>query len=120
MNLFRGEVRGGHFHLAQASGNRRPIITFVELGNKADGPAVLGVRPSDFVIARGEMPLWTVNVDAIERLGHETLVHFTLAGSRAVARVPAEVEMPSRDLLPLAIRPGSAHLFSAADGRRLN
>jgi ABC-type sugar transport system ATPase subunit len=120
MNLFRGEFCGGRFHFAQPSENGPPIKTIVDAGNIAEGPAVLGVRPSDFVIARNEAPLWTVNVEVIERLGHETLVHFELAGSRGVACLPADVELSPLDSLPLAIRPGSAHLFSAVDGRRLN
>jgi hypothetical protein len=53
-------------------------------------------------------------------MGHETIAHFALAGGQYMARLPADISVSPGDQLSLSIRPGAFHLFSAADGRRLN
>jgi ABC-type sugar transport system ATPase subunit len=85
------------------------------------GPAILGVRPEDLVpgSAAGS-PLAEVTLDVVEHLGHETLAHFSLAGSDHVVRFGGEFTPRAGDRVPLSIREGGLHLFAAdADGRRL-
>ena len=89
-------------------------------GAMPNGPAVLGVRPED-LLARSEAGgFGTVTLDVVEHMGHETMAHFALAGAEHVARLPADAGVQPGDRLTLAIRPGAYHLFSGADGRRLN
>jgi multiple sugar transport system ATP-binding protein len=85
-----------------------------------DGPAVLGIRPEDLLPENNGAQFATVTLDVVEHMGHETIAHFALAGKDHVARLPATTRAQPGDRLPLSIRPGAYHLFSASDGRRLN
>jgi multiple sugar transport system ATP-binding protein len=134
MNFIAGEVRHGVFRfmpgangdqahspsLAESSGVN---LAYSEVGVGAqipDGRALLGVRPEDLILRGEGTPLGPLSLDVVEHLGHETIVHFTLAGSDHVARLPADAGVQPGDRLPLSIRPGAFHLFAGDDGRRLN
>jgi hypothetical protein len=64
--------------------------------------------------------LGTVVLDVVEHMGHETIAHFALAGTDQVARLSADAVVGPGDYLPLSIRSGTFHPFSAVDGQRLN
>ncbi len=125
MNFIPGKIENGAFHFATANGTRAaasaagpadiPIHTSIPAG-----PATLGVRPEDLLTNADGSQLATVTLDVVEHMGHETIAHFALAGADHVARLPANARVQPGDRLPLAIRPGAFHLFSATDGRRLN
>jgi ABC-type sugar transport system ATPase subunit len=112
MNFFDGQVRDGVFrgdaHVSGTVGVQAP-----------DGPAVLGVRPQDFLIEADGHPFANVTVDAVEHLGHESFAHFTMAGREHTVRLPAETQVQRGQRLALSIRPAAFHLFLAS-GLRLN
>jgi multiple sugar transport system ATP-binding protein len=116
MNFISGKIRSGAF---QFEANGEGAVAVVET-NASDGPAVLGIRPEDMVIASDGPTLGTVTLDVVEHMGHETIAHFALAGGEHVARLAADASVGPGDRLSLSIRPGAFHLFSADDGRRLN
>jgi multiple sugar transport system ATP-binding protein len=114
MNFFAGELVDREFHVA--GGGRIPVGDTIQAGR-----AVLGVRPEDLVTNGDGLPLATVALDVVEHLGHETMVHFDLAGAPHVARLAATAAVQPGDALPLAVRPGSFHLFADDESaRRLN
>ena len=114
MNFFSGEVVGQEFHLA--SGGK---ISFAD--SLPTGPATLGVRPEDLLSNGDGLPLATVAIDVVEHMGHETMVHFELAGQQHVARISADTPAQHGDQMTLAVRPGAYHLFASDPaGRRLN
>jgi multiple sugar transport system ATP-binding protein len=121
MNFIRGEIANGVFRFATPANGHPPTAGEVPLaGSPPNGPAVLGVRPEDLLASAEGCRLGDVTLDVIEHMGHETMAHFALAGGEHVARLAADAGVRSGDRLKLAIRPGAYHLFSAADGRRLN
>jgi multiple sugar transport system ATP-binding protein len=118
MNFIRGEIEQGVF---RAGGENGATPSGIDVGGSMEsGPAVLGVRPEDLLTRAGDGALGTVTLDVVEHMGHETMAHFALAGAEHVARLPADAGVQPGDRLTLAIRPGAFHLFSGADGRRLN
>ena len=119
MNFLPGVVRSGVFQLTGQNGDAAASV--VEVGPAVpDGSAALGVRPED-LLPRGEgLSLGAVTLDVVEKIGHETIAHFSLDGRRHAVRLPANPSVEPGDRLPLAIRPGAFHVFSADDGRRLN
>jgi multiple sugar transport system ATP-binding protein len=114
MNLFSGHLAGREFHIA--GGSRIPLAEPLP-----GGLATLGVRPEDLLTNGDGLPLATVSLDVVEHMGHETMVHFELAGTQHVARLPASAAVSPGDQLSLAIRPGAFHVFAGDDaGLRLN
>ncbi|HEX4413755.1 MAG TPA: sn-glycerol-3-phosphate ABC transporter ATP-binding protein UgpC [Lacipirellulaceae bacterium] len=132
MNFIRGEIEQGVFRINSANGSNHEAFIAAPAtndnspsginigGSVPNGPVVLGVRPEDLLARSGDGALGTVTLDVVEHMGHETMAHFALAGAEHVARLPADAGVQPGDRLTLAIRPGAYHLFSGADGRRLN
>jgi ABC-type sugar transport system ATPase subunit len=114
MNFFPGEVQGGAFRFA--SGGSIPVESTI-----SDGAATLGVRPEDLVGNGDGLPFGRMTLDVVEQMGHETMVHFEVAGGSYVARLPADAHVQPGDQIQLSIRPQAYHLFAADDsGHRLN
>jgi multiple sugar transport system ATP-binding protein len=118
MNFISGHIHGGVFKFFNTNGHPPQTISINHQAH--EGPAVLGVRPEDLQPRADGASLGTVTLDVVEHMGHETIAHFVLAGADHVARLPADAGVGPGGHLPLSIRPGAFHLFSASDGRRLN
>jgi multiple sugar transport system ATP-binding protein len=119
MNFFPGRLANGMFQFAGAE--FRGGIQGVDLRSSVpNGAAVMGVRPEDLLAGGGALPLGQVTLEVVEHLGHETMVHFELAGGHHAARLPASVQVQPGSQLSLSIRPHAFHLFDSDDGRRLN
>jgi ABC-type sugar transport system ATPase subunit len=125
MNFVAGHIENGAFRFASGpTDDEKGAANEIRVNGAVNGPATLGVRPEDLVVD-GESPdpsqrFATVTLDVVEHMGHETMAHFVLAGNDHVARLPSDARVQPGDRLSLSIRPGAFHLFSAADGRRLN
>ena len=134
MNFSPGQIENGAFRLinTQAAASTADTPHIAVDRTVPSGPATLGIRPEDFLTngephngepqgsSRPPAPFATVTLDVVEHMGHETMAHFSLAGTQHVARLPATARVQPGDRLPLSIRPGAFHLFAANDGRRLN
>jgi ABC-type sugar transport system ATPase subunit len=120
MNFFPGQVSQGKFQLQRAAGNGDAAAAIDCGGGVADGPATLGVRPDDLLPGGNGHALGMVRIDALDRRGHETLAHFTIAGGRHTVRLTTDAPLAVGAELRLSVRTGACHLFSAEDGRRLN
>jgi sn-glycerol 3-phosphate transport system ATP-binding protein len=133
MNLLRGSVRAG---IASAG-------TFsVAAPRVMDGPVTVGVRPEAFRIAETDAagPCIEAEVDVVEPLGDEVLVHGSVdarparsgaeedeatlladAGTRAAVTIrfdPGRRPAPG-DRITVTAEPARVHLFDAASGERL-
>jgi len=113
MNFIAGEVKGGIF--------RRGAIAIEVGAGIGDGDAIFGVRPEDLDVDASGPLFAEVAVDVVERMGHETLVHFEVEGQRAVARLAPDYAGQRGDRLRLALSRDRWHLFAASGrGERLN
>jgi len=99
MNLLRGTAVGGRIQV----GDLR-----LELAGIPDGDVVVGLRPESLGPARDGRPSMEFEIDVVEPLGDEVVVHGTVAGQ--LAESGAE-EAEERELLPLA--PGSRAVITA-------
>jgi multiple sugar transport system ATP-binding protein len=130
MNLLRATVRGDTVSAGTLSFPRPGL---------ADGPVTIGIRPETFVPAdaASSAPRIELQVDVVEPLGDEVLVHGTVDARAAQSgaeetdtvlladastRAPVTVRLPpdSRpapgDRMPLTADAGSVHLFDASSG----
>ena len=80
-------------------------------------PEDLGLRPEDLGLRPGP---GAAVVEAVERLGHESLVWVRLDGQRLCGRAPARTDLAVDQPVQLAIDPARLHLFDADTGVRLD
>ena len=86
----------------------------------AQGPLTAGVRPEHLELAVDGARTLVLPVSMVEPQGAETLVHGEFAGRLLTARVPGTVAVSAGERLPLRVADGHLHLFSGANGARLN
>ena len=86
-----------------------------------DQKMLLGLRPEHLNNARGQdhpdaVP-FAATVDVAEPMGMETLVHFFVAGTPAIARVASDAPARPGEVLPLGADMGHMHLIEPASER---
>ena len=85
--------------------------------NGTTGPITLGIRPEDLIPqADGEIAL---NVDIVEELGANRLLHGSVAGERVTVHVGKDVTIGAGQL-QVAVKPGAISLFDRKTGLRLS
>jgi sn-glycerol 3-phosphate transport system ATP-binding protein len=114
MNLLPGVLtRDGTAAQLQAG----PLVPLID-GRRAapDGTALtVGIRPEHLAAATQGL---VGQVDLVERLGSESVVHLRLEdGTPLAVKLPGAETMPDR--LTVAPLPGHVHVFEAAGGQRL-
>jgi multiple sugar transport system ATP-binding protein len=113
MNILAGSVTDGIFHCAGASIRLGPTAPAgdVQMGFRPEGAAIVAQPETDDVPMR---------VYTVEPLGNEQIVTFMIGDSIIHVRVAAESTIAMGDACGLRIHPTSIHLFSPADGRRID
>jgi sn-glycerol 3-phosphate transport system ATP-binding protein len=118
MNLLPGELIAGGTAVRLLAGPTIPFVAGKPPG--PDGHAVtIGIRPEHVILGTDPQPL-TLNVDLVEPLGSETLVHGRLndaTGQEMVVRVPGHA--PAGEHLPLRLLAEHLHVFDRASGHRM-
>lgn len=123
MNLLAAEggEKGKGLSLASGVIVKPRNMELPEQGRKV----LLGVRPEHLTLVsdRHNADI-ELKVTTVETLGADTLAHGhpvdgNAKGSELIARLPGNVSVKEGDVLPLAIDPGTAHLFDATTGKRL-
>ncbi len=85
------------------------------------GPAILGVRPENFKLPDSGLREMTLNVDVVEQLGADTLMHGRLAGcvEDVVVRLPGNVNFDDKSAVRIAVDLSKLLLFDSRTGKRL-
>src|SRR6202043_3029680 len=76
-------------------------------------PIIVGIRPEHFHPHGGAGVALSGEVQVVEPLGSDTLVHFQFAGTLLNARLPPDVRPEPGTISTLAIDPGRIHVFDA-------
>jgi ABC-type sugar transport system ATPase subunit len=117
MNFMRGQIHSGTFRFS-ADHELPPLA--VPSASRKPGPALLGIRPEDIILGDSGHRLGDACLNAVERLGHETVAYFELAGNQFAVRLPADANVTPGEQGTISIRAGAYHLFCETDGHRLN
>ncbi|CAN5787064.1 sn-glycerol-3-phosphate import ATP-binding protein UgpC [soil metagenome] len=117
MNLMHGQADGSRFITGGAS-------LVLPVAAPRSGDVVLGLRPEHAMLNRNGAAGWPFQVDLVEMLGAERLVHGRLHGSVNGAlftvRVDATLTPPaSGDMLSVTMAPGQLHWFDSVTQARL-
>jgi multiple sugar transport system ATP-binding protein len=85
----------------------------------AAGKGVFGVRPEHFQVVAAKASGIPVQIKLVEPLGSDTLIHFEIAGTGAIARVDPSLKPKLGERLFLKPQTDKVHLFDAATGKVL-
>ncbi len=119
MNFFEADTRA-------ADGVLVALVGTEELRLPLDHPAglasrvVLGIRPEFLTFAPApDQPRFPATIEAVEHLGAETLVEFTLASSRGIAKIVRNEELARRSRVTLGVPSDKILCFDTTNGQRL-
>ena len=122
MNMVTARIKGGaNAPVAEVAGHTIPLAPLEALRNSDGREVILGIRPEFVTAAGSDVPgRVKVEVDLVETLGSEALVHATLDGKPFVIR--AATMGPKNDLDGLSgftIKPELVRVFDADTGKAL-
>jgi sn-glycerol 3-phosphate transport system ATP-binding protein len=115
MNLVPARISGGMARIGALALKLPPG------GVAAEGREVMwGVRPEHMALAGAGAPAdGTLDVDLVEALGADTLVHGRFSEAMLTVRLPGSTVVREGDRLPLSLAPDSVHVFDHSSGKRL-
>ena len=116
MNFLKGEI--AEPGAVRLDGGASLAVAAGPAGNGAG--IVVGVRPDGFAVTDPEAASLRGRIVLNEYLGRESYLHLDLeSGGTAVVEVSPDLHLPVGQNVGLAVKPGAAHLFTAADSRRI-
>ncbi|SMY06348.1 ABC transporter ATP-binding protein [Flavimaricola marinus] len=122
MNMIKATIAsGGSSPVAEFDGNKVPLAPIPSLQNAVGRDVILGVRPEFVTVADHTVPdRVAVDVDLIETLGSEALVHASLQGAPFVIRTETVGQMRLLDNISgFTIEPHLIRVFDAQTGMAL-
>ncbi len=120
MNMIEGKIDAGVF---VADGLSLPLGDYeFESGSRALGPAVIGIRPEHVLVGDDAQSAATqadVEVQIVEKLGSDTLVHATLGNHNLRFRMDGLSNVSEGDQLRVGFDASRASLFDLTSEARL-
>jgi sn-glycerol 3-phosphate transport system ATP-binding protein len=115
MNLFEGRVSadGRAFEVSP----NMPIALPEPCTALAGRELVLGVRPEHLQPGGGHL---SIEVETVEMLGAEHLIHGLLAGQELIVRTGPEIDPPPATQLPIRFAASAVHWFDPTTRARIN
>ncbi len=117
MNLLPGKVSADGRELVFDPQNK--ITLPVQRAELANQQVTLGIRPEHILTVPRSENSMPVQVETLEILGADNLVHGNIAGHRLVVRLPHEQRPQAGTLLWLEFPHKARHLFNTTTGLRL-
>lgn len=120
MNFARAKTAGGN--LVFANGDHLALSALDAGGvSAAEGREfIVGIRPEHFVPASSSAADLSGQVQVVEPLGSDTLVHFALGDATLTARMPPQMRPRAGERLTIGLDPSKIHLFDAATERAIH
>jgi sn-glycerol 3-phosphate transport system ATP-binding protein len=114
MNLFEGSLSEDGTTFTAKEGIKLALP--VAHRSIASRKLILGIRPEDLLLGGGDVGM---NVETVEMLGAEHLIHGIVAGHEVIVRTgPLDNPAPG-STLQLGFKPEAVHWFDADSGRRV-
>jgi len=113
MNFFPTDVDGG------AAANPFAGAISASLDARTSG-SIIGIRPEHFELAPADAGGVAIEIKLVEPLGSDTLIHFDVGGTAAIARLDPALKPKVGERLHLRPREGKTHLFDRTSGRVLS
>lgn len=108
MNLVDAQIENGVVRMADG-------VTLGRTETNENGPVTFGIRPEDVDLSGEGIPM---NIEIVEELGAQRLLHGQLSGQDFSIHVPKEVGV-ERGQQQVGFKPGAMRLFNKETGRAL-
>lgn len=113
MNIFKVHLKEDKLYFNDDfSINLTPKMKSKLIKGYEDQDVYFGIRPSDFERGSKDDYDFHVNVDLVEKLGNETLIHFMLNGVEALASLKLNITDDIQNDLYLKMNYDKIHLFN--------
>ena len=121
MNFLDARIGNDGDSVALPGGENLPLDESLK-GLEAGRPVTLGLRPEHLEHGTDGDGVAHLNVDVIEQLGADTIVHghFGTSSTDLTVRLPGVRYLKPGEILPLTVKPGHLHLFNPENGTRLD
>jgi len=80
-----------------------------------EGLLIVGIRPEDLLLADEGEPSIRGEVDIVEDLGSDRIIHLKCGNKELVARLPGHASVRQGEMINLTADPGRLHLFSGKE-----
>lgn len=119
MNLIDAHLSQYGDRVELPSGDELPVHCPAAWASRA---VILGIRPEHFQLAEPGLAAVHFQVDLVEELGADTLVHGHLGSipTPLTVRLPGINKVRAGEILPLTVTPQHLHLFDPATEQRLD
>jgi sn-glycerol 3-phosphate transport system ATP-binding protein len=114
MNLLNGSLNSDGMQFLLGDGARISLPAACRA--LANREAVLGVRPEHLLLGR---PGIALQVQMVEALGADVLIHAEAGGQLLVIRAPAGVQVAAGDMIEAGFDAAALHWFDARSGGRI-
>lgn len=120
MNFVKATVKNGG--LAFANGDTLPLSSLQSASAAVQEGAqlIVGIRPEHFTTLADHSMALSAQVQVVEPLGSDTLVHFAIDGETLTARMPPNMRPQPGETLKIGIDPTKLHLFDAKTERAIH
>jgi sn-glycerol 3-phosphate transport system ATP-binding protein len=115
MNLLRGQLESGGTSFALGDG-AQVTLPSARTGLSGRG-CILGVRPEHLILGK---PGITMQVEMVEALGADVLVHAIAGGQSLVIRAPAGIHVEAGQRVNAGFDASAVHWFDAQTTRRID
>ncbi len=115
MNFIRGKGSGNGAIALDNGGSVKTSTARAEAGRAI----TVGIRPEHLLPANGADAFVTGNVEMVEQLGADTLVHIAHGNDVVIARLPHGVQPEVGSQFSVSADPSRVFLFDASTGARL-
>ncbi|CTQ34744.1 ABC transporter ATP-binding protein [Jannaschia rubra] len=121
MNMVKARiVAGDRGPVAEFGGQKVPLAPLASLTNAVGRDVILGIRPEFVTVAHEDAPGRVgVDVDLVETLGSEALIHATLRGEPFVIRTDTVGQKLLDGISGFTIEPHLVRVFDAETGKAL-
>ncbi|MBP0600843.1 sn-glycerol-3-phosphate import ATP-binding protein UgpC [Herbaspirillum sp. LeCh32-8] len=121
MNLLQGRISAdGAAFEAEKNGERAAIRLAQPVAAAAGQERIFGVRPEHLLpVLDGSASQLELDVELVEALGAELLVHVRCGGQSLVLRCPANVQVATGQRIGASFGAADVHWFDASTTRRL-
>ncbi len=120
MNFARGRMSGGKIVFGNGDSLASDVLRLGKSGALDGREMLVGIRPEHFGDAVDDAAVVSAQVQVVEPLGSDTLVHFNIGGDMLTARMAPDARPTVGETIRIGVDPSRIHLFDAESQRVIN